>query len=117
MFSESLQAGFALAATIARDRGAELARAGVAARTQPLCALARELEQLSRAERRARIRELARTEGKLAARQGRRSPRALALITSRAWTAAPSLSSRAGFVPDAALLQLLSRIARRPAGG
>jgi hypothetical protein len=112
MFSEPVQAGFALAATIARDRGAELARPGVAAAALPgLCALARELEQLSRVERRERIRRLA--------------PRALVLPLLHDLHVRASLPRmaggtlpppRAGYVPERALLVWLARIARRTAG-
>jgi hypothetical protein len=56
----ALQAGFALAATIARDSGAKHAHIGLAPDVSDAwCGLARDLQDLSKAERRERIRKLA----------------------------------------------------------
>jgi hypothetical protein len=55
-FSESFLAGFALAATIAKDAGAEQARAGLCdASAATLTGAARKLRALSKAERRAQV--------------------------------------------------------------
>lgn len=96
--TEAQQAGFALAATIARDSGAKHAHIGLAPDVSDAwCGLARDLERLSKAERRERIRELAQL------------PRALA--------AAPKLRNgqppRPGYTPSPMLLAVLARTARR----
>jgi hypothetical protein len=57
LISERFCAGFALAATVARDRAAEQARRGLsAAIAPPLLATVQALSELSKAERRARVR-------------------------------------------------------------
>lgn len=127
--SEALQAGFALAATIARDAGAKRAHIGIAASVADAwCGLARDLERASKAERRARIRELTRIRSTDGAGSGRPdlSPRALALLSGRHRAASgtratfatrvalgPGTMPRAGFAADPELLDLLHRIARR----
>ncbi len=105
--SEALQAGFALAATIARDPGAEHAHIGIAPDVSDAwCGLARDLTRLSKAERREKIRKLAR------AHRTRRLPalplsrRGLALLAGRT-------AVRAGFAPEPALVAHLARIAQR----
>jgi hypothetical protein len=55
-FSERFLAGFALAATIAKDPGADKARAGLCASSaEPLTRVARELRELPKDQRRARV--------------------------------------------------------------
>ena len=119
--TETVQAGFALAATIARDPGAKQAHIGLAPEVAgALCGVARDLERLSKAERRERIRRLAR-----AARNRRATPlagahalRAQALLGRRSVPRSTELSlPRAGFVPEPELLARLARIlpgAREP---
>ena len=121
LVSEALQAGFALAATIARDPGAKRAHIGIARDVEGAwCGLARDLERLSKAERRERIRQLARVH------RGRRaappptaplSPaalRALALLGRRSLPRSTELTlPRPGFVPEPALLRRLARLVRR----
>lgn len=69
--TEALQAGFALAATIARDSGAKRAHVGLAPDVSDLWSeLARTLEGLSKAERRQEIRRLARAHRRPARRPG-----------------------------------------------
>jgi hypothetical protein len=116
-WSERCCEGFALAATIAGDRGAVLADAGVcAAARQELSVLARALGELPKAERRARVRRLTQR-APLADHQAGRPARALGLLASqapaeqaRAWLSAAALP-RPGFVAAPALLALLQRIA------
>jgi len=117
--SEALQAGFALAATIARDPGAKRAHIGIAPEASSAwCGLARDLERLSKAERRERIRQLA------SARRARRDAlapapaphalRALALLGRRSVPRSTELTlPRAGFVPEPALLERLARLMPR----
>jgi hypothetical protein len=98
--TEALQAGFALAATIARDSGAKRAQVGLAPDVSDLwCALARDLEAHSKAERRQEIRRLARLHQRPAARSDR-------LVLRNGPT-------RPGYTPPPRLLELLARIARR----
>jgi hypothetical protein len=130
--SESQQAGFALAATIARDPGAHRAAPGLAADAREgFCALARDLEHLAKAERRDWVRRVAQPAPIDFTQQGRRAPRALALLAGRDSSRpprAPQTATKAlgpvlagaslprpGFVPEPGLYALLSRIARRPA--
>ena len=121
-FSEQLRSGFALAATIAKDSGADKARGGLA----PSCAgalssMARELATLPKAQRRARVRALmspttlpAPTPAPL---------RALALLQHRVALSDDAQEQlrnaplpRPGFTPDPRLLALLQRIAGRSWG-
>jgi hypothetical protein len=120
----ALAAGFALAATIARDSGAKLAHIGIASDVRDAwCGLARDLERCSKAERRDRIRKLTqslRPRRRLPAGQ---SPRALALLRASHVPHVPTTPQecllsgtpqvRAGYVPEPALLALLGRIAQR----
>jgi len=105
----ALAAGFALAATIARDSGAKLAHIGLAPDVRDAwCGLARDLERCSKAERRERIRKLTQLRRPRALPRGL-SPRALELLRA---PHAPQ-KVRAGYVPEPALLALLARIAQR----
>lgn len=113
-FSERLCSGFALAATIAKDAGADKARPGLAARsTEALTATARELASLPKAERRARVRALMSptTLPAPAHISGAIVPplRALALLASGSAEIVP----RPGYTPDPRLLALLQRLAGR----
>jgi hypothetical protein len=97
--TEALQAGFALAATIARDSGAKHAHIGLAPDVSDAwCGLARDLERLSKAERRERIRKLT------------QAPRLAAVPASSPRTGQPA---RSGYTPSPMLLALLARSARR----
>jgi hypothetical protein len=119
--SERVLAGFALAATIAKDPGARAARPGLAdAVADTLTQTARDLSQLGKAERRARIRTLTEptTHSALAKPElGHR--RALALLAhARAFTHMPDWLRelplpRPGYAADPLLLSLLARIAAR----
>ena len=98
--TEALQAGFALAATIARDSGAKHAHIGLAPDVSDAwCGLARDLERLSKAERRERIRKL--TQAPRPAAASAAGPRASLPTPRPGYTASPMLSA------------LLARIARR----
>jgi hypothetical protein len=100
LVTEAQQTGFALAATIARDSGARRAHVGLAPDVSDLwCGLARDLEGLSKAERRQRIRQLA------------QMPRPAAVATSSVVRRVQP--SRPGYVPSPQLLTMLARIARR----
>lgn len=123
---ESLQVGFALAATVARDPGARRAEAGLApGAREGLCALARDLEHLAKLARRDWVRRVAEARPIDFTQQGRRAPRALALLAGRGPGSRAGLGPvlagaslpRPGFVPEPGLLALLSRIARRPVAG
>jgi hypothetical protein len=104
LVTAALQAGFALAATIARDSGAKRAQIGLAPDVSDAwCGLARDLERLSKAERRERIRRLT------------LAPRPAATAT-RAADGSRSLSApapRPGYSAPPLLLALLARIARQ----
>jgi len=115
--------GFALAATIAKDPGAELARAGLCANiAEPLTATARELMSLSKAERRERVGEWTRpahADRCVWPREAAHPLRAYALLAQRArgnraalppWLSTAPLP-RAGYTPQPQLVALLSRIA------
>jgi hypothetical protein len=105
----ALSAGFALAATIARDSGAKLAHIGLASDVRDAwCGLARDLERSSKAERRDRVRKLAQLRRPRVLPRGL-SPRALSLLRSPHANA----HARPGYVPEPALLALLARIAQR----
>jgi hypothetical protein len=128
-FSESFCAGFALAATIAKDAGAEQARAGLCeASAATLTGAAHELRALSKAERRARVSTWIRANAgpraalTLNAVVWPRVPssplRAYALLAQRlgADAAAPAwlrelseLRPRAGYTPDPQLIEQLQR--------
>lgn len=102
----ALQAGFALAATIARDSGAKHAHVGLAPDVSDAwCGLARDLERLSKAERRQRIRELVRLP-RVAAAPLRGVVQPLRELREPART-------RPGYAPSPVLLALLSRIEQR----
>jgi hypothetical protein len=121
-FSERFLAGFALAATIAKDPGAQLAQQGLAAGvSSALTRTARELSALDKAERRARIRLLTVTEAEPPALPAEpASPlRAYALLARKhrghelpRWLRDAPLP-RPGYVADRALTALLARIAAR----
>jgi hypothetical protein len=145
LVTEALQTGFALAATIARDSGARRADVGLAPDVSDLwCRLARDLEALSKAERRERIRQLAQLPRPAASAppsvvvpraRADRSRRAAPETDShpeqsrepvfRSRRAAPETDShpeqsrervfRPGYTPSPQLLALLARIARRTA--
>ena len=105
----ALAAGFALAATIARDPGAKLAHIGLSPDVRDAwCGLARDLERCSKAERRDRIRKLTRLRRPRVLPRGL-SPRALELLC------APQAlrGVRPGYTPEPALIALLTRIAQR----
>ena len=106
----ALAAGFALAATIARDPGAKLAHIGIASDVRDAwCGLARDLERCSKAERRDRVRKLAQSLRPPRVPPRGLSPRALALLRA---PHAP-LPLRSGYVPEPALIALLTRIVQR----
>lgn len=120
-FSERFCSGFALAATIAGDPGAEQARTGLQeSAREPVSRVARELLSLAKAERRARVSALARPPrpARNAWPEQATAPlRAYALIAQReppgtlpAFLRAAPLP-RAGFIPEPGLLQLLKRLA------
>jgi hypothetical protein len=101
--TEALQAGFALAATIARDSGAKHAHIGLAPDVSDAwCGLARDLERLSKAERRERIRKLT------------QAPRPAAAPVRLPRDGQPP---RPGYTPSPMLLALLARSARRSSSG
>jgi hypothetical protein len=119
--TEALQAGFALAATIARDSGAKHAHIGLAPDVSDAwCGVARDLERASKAERRDRIRKLTLAARPALSLHANFSPRALALLgagpgRTSADGSVPtrSISSRAGYRPPPTLLAVLARIASR----
>lgn len=127
-FSEHLRSGFALAATIAKDSGADKARAGLAPSSlEELISMARELATLPKAQRRARVRALMSPTTLPAPTRAPRGPqpplRALALLQHRVALsddAQEQLRSaplpRPGFTPDPRLLALLQRVAGRAWG-
>jgi hypothetical protein len=120
MDSERLLAGFALAATIAKDPGAELARPGLCtARRDSVSMTARELLDLPRAERRARIRAWMEVQPKRGMWPSMPvAPlRAYGLLAQRMlanarpdWLRGVPLP-RPGYTPEPQLLELLQRIA------
>ncbi|MET0386741.1 MAG: hypothetical protein ABW321_12320 [Polyangiales bacterium] len=127
-FSERFLAGFALAATIARDPGAQQAQAGLAQVIAPqLTALPRELAALPKAERRARVRAWLGAPQPLPARTppiDTRAPtpalRAYALLAHRQRTTTPPPDwlrnaplPRAGYTPPPELLAQLAQITLR----
>ena len=110
--------GFALAATIAKDRGAERARAGLHdAVADAWTQLAREISGLEKRERRARVREWMTPRG-CTWPSAAQALRACALIARRgpphsavpSWLHAAPLP-RAGYTPEPQLISLLERIA------
>jgi hypothetical protein len=119
-FSERFLSGFALAATVARDPAARIAQHGLAADiADAICSRARELSLLSKAERRARIRDWAGTAPPLFPSAATQPSRAFALLayTQRAgalpdWVRAAPLP-RPGYSPEPQLLALLVRICGR----
>jgi hypothetical protein len=119
-FSERCAAGFALAATIAKDPGGLLAERGIAALASPaLTRLARELAEASKAERRARIRALTEPPAFALPQTPTAPARAyVALARQARLTAIPDWLRkaplpRAGYTPDVRLYALLQRIAVR----
>ena len=123
--SERVRAGFALAATIAKDPGAEAACAGMSDALLPaLTDTARELQTLSKAERRARIRALTTPEIDAFAFRASGHPRALALLahsrnsapTAREWLRELPLP-RPGYAAEPSLVAVLSRVAARTQKG
>jgi hypothetical protein len=131
-FSEHFLAGFALAATIAKDPAAQLARAGLAADVvASITRVARETAELSKSERRARIRRWTTTTTTNTTNTTTTAPtcalptepaqpvRAFALLAHRstgtsvpAWLRNAPLP-RAGYAPDRQLTSLLLRMAAR----
>jgi hypothetical protein len=120
-WSARSQEGFALGATIAGDRAAELATAGLAAdAAAELCGVARALAQLPRAERRARVTQLLQR-APLSAVEASASapPRALSLLAPQATAAlarafqAGAPLPRPGFVAAPSLLALLRSLAEQ----
>jgi hypothetical protein len=129
--TERFLAGFALAATIARDPGAQAARAGLAdAVAEPMTEIARELLQLGKADRRARIRALTEPPAHTPSSPMAGHRRALALLAHKrspgapAWVRDPSdlrelrelrelPLPRPGYAPEPLLTALLTRIAAR----
>lgn len=114
--------GFALAAAVAGDRGAARARAGLSdGALEAWLVLPRALQALPAEARRRRLAALAqRTKPTPGHPPANANPRALSLLSShveaatgRAWLARGGLP-RAGFEPDAALLQLLRSLATDP---
>lgn len=96
--TEALQAGFALAATIARDSGAKRADVGLAPDVSDLwCRLARDLEALSKAERRQEVRRLARAYP----------------LRARPSCALPKRATRPGYEPSPELLEVLAAFTNR----
>ena len=128
-FSDRFCSGFALAATIAGDPGAELARAGLhEPAREPVTRVAREWLGLSKTERRARVSALARPPRGAWPRDARAPLRAYALLAAMHHReAAASLPAflrtaplpRPGFTPEPGLLMLLQRLAfsETPEGG
>jgi hypothetical protein len=120
VYSERFLAGFTLAATVAKDRGAVLAREGLAdAVADAMTATARELTELSKADRRARVRALAEPPAHRLPRDAASCPRAYALLARKQrpvevpdWLRATPLP-RPGFTPEPQLQALLARIAAR----
>jgi hypothetical protein len=120
-FSERFLAGFALAATIAKDPGAQLAQQGLAAGiASALTKTARELAALDKAERRARIRMLAEPEAHALPTEPASPLRAYALLARKRrahevprWLRDAPLP-RPGYAAERALTALLARIAARP---
>lgn len=119
-WSEEARQGFALAATVAGDPGAELAAQGLApAVADDLCRLARELAGLSPEERRQRVRSIAARLGPRLPETVDLPPRALGLLapdvdaeTGRRWMAeAPP--PRPGYKPGPGLRTLIRLIAER----
>ena len=123
-FSEHFLAGFALAATVAKDRGAVLARAGLAdAAAYAMTATAREWNELGKTARRARVRALAEPPAHVLPAQPTGSARAFALLARKrkasevpAWLRSTPLP-RPGYTPEPKLNALLARIAARALAG
>jgi len=121
-WSDGQGEGFALAAAVCEDGGAAQAAAGLCEELRPKAtAVARGLAQAGRVARRRWIRERLRRAVVPAAQQHGRPARALSLLAQRAprelrqqWLHGAELP-RAGFVPEVALIELLCRIAARPA--
>jgi hypothetical protein len=119
-FSERFLAGFALAATIAKDPGARLAEHGLAESiASGLTRTARELSELDKAERRARIRTLTEPKAYTLPAEPSRPLRAYALLARKRradevphWLRAAALP-RPGYVAERALTALLARTASR----
>jgi hypothetical protein len=127
--SERFCSGFALAATIAGDPGAEQAQSGLAEPLrEPASKLARELLKLSKAERRARVSALLKPRNANSATadgsawptwptEARPPVRAYALLArSEPASHLPTFVHaaplpRAGFTPEPGLVSLLRRIA------
>ena len=110
--------GFALAATLAQDRGAERAMAGLSRQAvTSLGSLATKLSTSGRQERRQEVRALAMGHAPTVPDDLEAAPRALALLAigvapelGRRWlTRAPA--PRPGFRPQSGLTALLKRIA------
>jgi hypothetical protein len=120
-FSEHFLSGFALAATIAKDPAAQRAHAGLAASVvAPLTRVARELVELSKAERRARIRGWTEPASCQLPEAPAQPVRAFALLAHRSaggsiplWLRSAPLP-RAGYAPDRQLTSLLLRMAAQP---
>jgi hypothetical protein len=119
-FSERFLAGFALAATIAKDPSARMARDGLAdSIADTLTQTARELSELDRLARRAQIRALTEPTPYDPPSEPSRPARAHALLARMkradeipSWLRDAPLP-RAGYVVERRLMSLLSRIAAR----
>ena len=117
LISERFCAGFALAATIAGDRGAELASAGLHPEiAAPLLDTVRALGALSRQERRDRVRAYLQPRPLNLPAEPTWPERAYVLLGLRARTRPDWLLTgplpRAGYQPPVDLLALLRRAAR-----
>jgi hypothetical protein len=119
--TERFCSGFALAATIAGDPGAEQAQSGLAEPLrEPASKLARELLTLGKAERRARVSALLKPQAAAWPSEARPPLRAYALLArSEPASHLPTFVHaaplpRAGFTPEPGLVRLLRRIAFQP---
>jgi hypothetical protein len=118
--SERFLAGFALAATIAKDKSAHAAEGGLASEVAAsFSAIARELAELDKSERRARIRALTEPMHRPLPAQPSAPIRAYALLARKrpvseipGWLRSAPMP-RPGYAPERALTSLLGRIAAR----
>jgi hypothetical protein len=123
-WSEQARQGFALAATVADDPGAELAAEGlVISSADDLCRVARELSRLGPEERRQRVRSIAGLLNPCLPGTVELLPRALALLaaevdaeTGRRWIR-ESPPPRPGYEPEPGLRALIRLVAERTGSG
>ncbi|HEY2732786.1 MAG TPA: hypothetical protein VGI70_02325 [Polyangiales bacterium] len=119
-FSERFLAGFALAATIAKDKSASAAEGGLAPEVAAeFCVTARELALLDKSERRARVRALTEPLRYPLPLRATAPIRAYALLARKRavseippWLRSAPLP-RPGYAAERALTSLLGRIAAR----